>query len=217
MIAPILLTLFAIVIIGMPTAYGFDYFQTSEFVWNIEPIVCLNNPPPYKTYYALKGITEWRDRLPSGFDYKVLVGYHEECNVNISSVKSFYNPNDPNVNPLGQTSCNYTMNTFAADDYLMMFNTTNWCKVEIRSINNEGYGDTVKHEMGHVLGVGHRTIYNGTDIAALVGTADIMLHQQFGIQKLSNEALLVLELIYGEDGWADPNIYNIVTAKVVHP
>ena len=214
MIAPILLALFAIIIIGVPTAYGFDYFYTSEFVWNTEPIVCLNNPPQYKTYYALKGATEWRDRLPPGFDYRVLIGYHEECNVSVETVKNF---NYSYANPLGETTCNYTINTFVFEETLTMFNTTNWCNVQIRGVHNPGYGDTVKHELGHVFGVGHRTIYNSTDVGALVLTADIMLHQQFGVQKLSEEALAVLKLIYGEDGWADPNIYNIVTARVLHP
>jgi len=217
MINPILMALFAIVIIGMPTAYGFDYFYTSEFVWNTEPIVCLNNPPQYKTYYALKGATEWKERLPPGFDYRVLVGDHEECNVNIESVKSFYNPNYPDENPLGKTVCNYTITPFVFEDIVTLYNTTNWCKVQVRSTYNEGYGDTVKHELGHVFGVGHRSIYNGSDVGALVKTADIMLHQQFGIQKLTEEALSVLRLIYGDDGWVDPNNYHIITARVIHP
>jgi len=206
--------IFALIIIGAPAVYGFDYFYTSEFVWNTEPIVCLNNPPEYKTYYALKGAIEWRDRLPPGFDYRVLVGYHEECNVNIETIKNF---NEPSSSPLGKTVCNYTITPFVFGDIVTLYNTTNWCNVEIRGPYNEGYGDTVKHEMGHVLGVGHRTIYNATDVGALVATVDIMLHQQFGVQKLSEEALAVLRLIYNDDGWVEPNNYQIVTARVLHP
>jgi len=212
MIVPILIAL--IVLIGIPTAYGFDFFYVSEFVWNTEPIVCLNNPPPYKTFYALKGATEWKERLPPGFDYRVLVGYHEECNVNIESIDFF---NYPVNDPLGETTCEYDITTFVFGTSITLFNTTNWCYIEIRTTGNEGYGDTVKHELGHVFGVGHRSIYNASDVGALVATADIMLHQQFGVQTLSEEALAVLRLIYGDDGWADPNIYNIVTAKVIHP
>jgi len=204
--------LFIVLLIGIPSAYGFDFFYTSEYVWNVKPIVCLNNPPDYKTFYALKGVTEWRDRLPPGFDYRILVGYHDICNVNIETVKTF---NDPYVDPLGKTKCEYTSTKFVNGDAVMLLNTTNWCHIEIRI--NQDYGNTVKHEMGHVLGVGHRSIYNGTDIGSLVATIDIMLPQQFGTQKITEEGLGVLRLIYGDDGWTDPNRYNIITARVIHP
>jgi len=172
----------------------------------------LITPPEYKTFYALKGATEWRDRLPSGFDYRVLVGYHEICNVNFETVDSIF---DPYLSPLGRTTCEYDSTKWVNGDNVLLLNTTNWCNVEIRP--NADYGNTIKHEMGHVLGVGHRSIYNGSDVNLLVQTIDIMLPQQFGIQKLSDASLDVLKLIYGLDGWADPNYYSIITAKVIHP
>jgi len=99
--------------------------------------------------------------------------------------------------------------------FSLYLNTTNWCNVLIEQTGND-YGDTIKHEMGHVLGIGHRTIYNGTDVGKLVMTADIMLHQIFGIQKIQPEALAGLKLIYGENGFEPPNTYNIVTIKMTH-
>jgi len=148
-----------------------------------------------------------------GYDFRILVGYHEECNVNIEVVNDISSYND--IGPVGQTSCQYDSNTFVKDDITLMINTTNWCNVKIEQSGND-YGDTLKHEMGHVLGIGHRTIYNGTDIAKLVMTGDIMLSQIFGEQKIQPEALEGLKLIYGENGYEPPNVYNIITIKVIH-
>jgi len=194
-------------------AYAFDYYQTSDFVWDEAPIVCINNPPDYKTYWGLKGVTEWRDRLPPGFDFRVLVGYHEVCNVNIELVNTIPSNND--IGPVGQTSCQYDSDKYVQDDIIFYLNTTNWCNVKIKDARND-YGDTIKHEMGHVLGIGHRTIYNGTDIGKLVMTGDIMLNQIFGVQKIQPEALEGLKLIYGENGYEPPNRYDIITIKVIH-
>lgn len=206
------LSIMLILLIGMPVAYGFDFFYTSEFVWDTAPIVCINNPPDYKLYYTIKGVKEWKERLPSGFDYRILVGYHEVCNVNIETVDSIY---DPFLSPLGQTNCEYTVFPVIVGSNIILMNTTNWCSVVLRP--SDDYGDTAKHEMGHVLGVGHRSIYNGSSVGSLVKTADIMLPQQFGNLTLSEESLAVLRLIYGDDGWVEPNRYDIVTARVIHP
>ena len=43
-----------------------------------------------------------------------------------------------------------------------------------------------------------------------------MLNQIFGVQKIQPHALEVLKLIYGEDGFRTPNVWNVVTAKVIH-
>jgi len=208
----VFLAFFFFMVLVTIDVYAFDYYQVSEFIWDEAPIVCINNPPDYKTYYGLKAVIEWRDRLPPSFDYRVLVGEHEECTVNIISVDNI--PiDDFGIGPVGQSQCRYEMFTNEGVGYTM--NVTMWCKVLIKRDTTD-FGDTVKHEMGHVLGVGHRTIYNGTDIGKLVKTGDIMLSQIFGIQKIKSEALEVLTLIYGENGFEPPNLYNVVTAQIKH-
>ena len=76
--------------------------------------------------------------------------------------------------------------------------------------------NTNKHEMGNVLGIGNRIIYNGTDVAKIVMTGDIMLSQIFGVQKIQIEALEGLKAIYGEDGFEPPNMYNVVVIRMIH-
>ena len=196
-------------------AYGYDYFEVNPFgAWYHEPSFCFVNVTEDK-HKLIKGLTSWREFMPTGMTYSYkFTDSPEGCDVRIY----YDNPilwGSTSPNSLGVADCR-------DKTYYSITNVTQFYKVETQECNvavRPGIGpnvsETMSHEIGHVLGLGHRLPLNANATLGVIQTQDVMLWQDQGVGKITNEDIIVLFLIYG-DGWQAPNNSVILEAEIYH-
>jgi len=206
----ILFLLAIILLIGIPPAFG-DFIPIN-YAWNEQPVICIDIPEEMKDIYTkrafLEGITPWENKLNNvtnseNFDFRIIFDSRYECNVIIDYKKIIKDDEGRSKNVLAEAYCNKSMIfghscTITFDNSQVMFK------------NHREMVGIIKHEMGHVLGLGHRQPLPDENImASLISISienDIMFPQQGPFQKITDVDLEVLLFMYGEDGWKGDNI-----------
>ena len=196
-ILPIILVIFVISLIYITNAYGFDYINTNNGIWDHPPKVCFN-PPAEKKWYIMRSIDAWRDMWYKVTGNKDLnfrmatIHPYPQMNCDIEIIDG--NPSSIGARPdaIGAAVC-----MWRSDGYFFK------CNIVI-SLEHQDYYSIVQHEMGHGLGLGHRMPFNVTGFAGVIVSNDIMMGQQGPFQKITNEDINTLIDFYGIDGFNNP-------------
>lgn len=203
-----ILPIFALLLIPS-FAYG-DFLAYEPWQWKTNPEICINfdNQTSHYKYGVIKAIDEWKVDLNNAttvgkFDYNVYENSTEhnhthDCNVvfNLDFPLAGF-PQLP-IDAYGYTQCVDTMCT------VFVFDTT----------PSNYLIETVKHEMGHVLGLGHRLPYTKCDLIAVVESNDIMIPQAGPFRWITLDDLKALVEDYGLSfngtHYNPPNQYSIM-------
>lgn len=192
-------------------AYADEYFWYYEEPWKTEPIVCIGQPinktltyQLMSKYKMIDAINDWEEKLNNytgtrNFNIKIFLPHtHEQlakCNVNIIFVKTI----DDNPDSITQL--------ITAGKAYCETNLEKRCQILLAEkwFKTGKPGNTLKHEFGHVLTLGHREGDSIEDKARVVTSFDIMIYQVGKYRVITNADLDALIDIYGKDGWKSPN------------
>ena len=184
-----------------------EYFEPYIHWEQERPIICVIGVEGKYKYYTLRAIKSWelafRDYTGTDkYDYRILMGdvWPRECNVlfTTSNVTMAFVSTDP----VGTTTC---------------YSSLSMCQVIIQTAFQDGkyYYDTVVHEIGHVMGVGHRLANDFNGFRANVLSDDVMIPTVkpfVHITKESLDAIIYFDEIFPfagnytiphNDTWAD--------------
>jgi len=163
----VILIILTLLSIGLPVlAFAeHDYFEP-QWLWDSPPVVCLVDIPPEDKYLVLRAVTAWERALEDynggvGFAYHILVvesGEMAECNGYLHYSKEFKPNPTTGIVPIGLASCH----------------ESGLCFLKINRAHASWY-DTIVHEMGHFLGLGHRLPYENKGIVNVFMSDDIMM------------------------------------------
>ena len=160
-----------------------DYFSP-YLKWKEVPIICLVDIPREDLYYVIRATDSWKeasDHYTNTTNYTIKVtstGEMVECDGYLHFSKQF-NPNPfTGVVPVGVTDCS---------------SVTIKCSIKIDKSYPGGWYDTVVHEMGHFLGLGHRLSYQNEGIIAVFLSNDVMMPVAKPHVYISKESLDALE------------------------
>lgn len=219
-----LIIVFIISILYWQKAFGDDYFTAMRFddesIWYMksQPIVCISKPQNMTLinehitkFSMLKAVNEWEEKANNytktkNFNIKIFLPQTQEqllkCNIIISWVKQI-GEKDPvtNTSVAGRTACETKTN----DKQVCVIMISEYV-IRNALVNNPN--GIIKHEMGHALGLSHRYFDNIYDMGRVIVSNDVMTYQNGKYRWITNEDLRVLSLIYGNDGWKEPN-YDI--------
>jgi len=173
-----------------------DYFK-SNVIWNQSPQVCLQNIPRGDLFLTIRAVNQWEKALKEygkeqfNYNLKVLTGTNVTgCQIVIMKESPINNPIS-DINPIGLTLC--------YKDIIM-------CVIRIDDVTygDSYYHDTIVHEMGHAIGLGHRLVYEASGFPALVMSNDIMMPTAKKHLYITRESLDALIWFYQDDNY----IYN---------
>jgi len=183
-----------------------EYFEPYIY-WETErPVICIWVDDKDK-HQTLKAIKSWEKAFKEythsdKFEYRMIIrGYgHPDCNVLFTTSNSTL-PWEPTT-PIGTTSCYFDLGM---------------CQVIVWSsfASGEYYYDTIVHEIGHVMGLGHRVANDSSGFIGNILSNDVMFEtvKKFvHITKESLDAIIYFDEIYPlagnytiphNDTWAD--------------
>jgi len=208
----VLFLLSIILLVGFSPAFG-DFIPL-QLAWNEKPIICIYNDIPegmediFTKRIFLEGITPWEDKLNNmtnseNFDVRIIFDYRKECNVTVDYKKIIKDDEGRSKDVLAEAYCVKDM-IFGHSCVITFDNSQIMFKNHRETVN------IIKHEMGHVLGLGHRQPLNDENImsslVSIIIENDIMFPQQGPFQKITDANLEALFFMYGEDGWEGDNI-----------
>jgi len=211
-------TVLAFLILGLivtPILPGvFGDFIPLQIAWKKQPVVCIDNEIPegmndiYTKRMFLKGITPWENKLNNrtnseNFDIRIIFGFIKDCNVMVFYEDIIKDSKGRSTNVLANVTCSDSI-AFGHNCIIKFDNSQNMFHTSKEMSN------IMKHEMGHVLGLGHRQPLGDENImAALASIAienDIMFPQSGPFQKITDVDLDALLFMYSSDGWKGDNI-----------
>ena len=170
-----------------------DYF-TSHTIWSYSPQVCLQDIPRVDLYMTIRAVNQWEKAMieygKEQFNYNVRLVKSTDvtgCNIVVMQESPIINP-EGGVNPIGLTSC--------YKDKVM-------CVLRIDNVRYDGiyYHDTIVHEMGHAIGIGHRLSYEMEGFPAVVMSNDIMISQAKQFLEITRESIDALIWFYEGDNY----------------
>ena len=202
-----LICLVVILLIFMPFASAFDYYKSFSTIsgWYDQPLICIINPQPEWKYYALHGVDIWERAFHQidvyDYDYRIAIGEQKGCTVRIVFGTSNEVFRMTGTSELAATGCYETM-TIIKDDVVLR-NGTRMCNIMINPDYEAGryLHQSIVHETGHALGLGHRLPFETTDFMYVHQTKDIMnTHVQL-TSIITEESLEALQFFYNYNGW----------------
>ncbi len=189
------------------TAYGeHEYFEPYVY-WLDRPTICIDDIDDADKWQTIRAVKSWevafRDYTnTTKYDYRIMVtdGPLEACDVTLKV--STRQLEFTTTIPIGTTAC-------LVDEGI--------CHITIQKKFRDGefYYDTVVHEVGHALGLGHRLAYTDMGFISGVLSNDIMfptIKNFIHITKESLDAIIYFDSIFPyagnytiphNDTWAD--------------
>lgn len=210
---------FGVIFLGVmySNAYGYDYFELPFGSWYQEPFFCLVEIPSEHRYIFMKGVTSWRDKLPDNLSYS----FKETDRYNLEGCQIRLVYDDPTLyggkdTSAGNTKCLYKiLETVEWLEVVVKDRIMSDCIAAIKPVSADLY-NTVVHETGHTLGLGHRQPYETVAFLGVINQGDVMFFQSGGIQAISDISIEILKELYGGNGWERPNNSAVNETKINH-
>ena len=211
-IAILLWSLVCILIIWLvllPLAEGFDYFAPNGNIGSkYEPIICIIDVRPELKYYTLRAIDAWERELNKQgiYDYDYRIKLIDSKDITCNAIIGFGNVTEvwkETSTNLGAVMCWEDSKFKVIDNERKQTFGTRFCQAVINPDFDAGryYYDTLVHETGHILGLGHRLPIETSSYPYVVLTDDIMIPQAALHKKITIESLDALQSMYNYSGW----------------
>lgn len=199
-------------IFGLKVAFGEEYINAGNGIWDHPPKICIS-PPDAQKWYTLRSLDIWR---------QVWYNYTGNNNLNFSIATIHPYPQMKcdielvNGNPqvlgakndaLGATACLVGSNGYFIKCLTIMY------------FSHDDWYSTVQHEIGHTLGLGHRLATDKDSFVRNVLSNDIMFPISQPFSKITMEDFNALKQNYGINGFINdtkvfiPKNYTIINDK----
>ena len=165
-------------------ADAFDYFPNNLDTLQENAVICVIDPPKEYLFYILKAVNSWDHYMNTNW-YTVKVIHLElfDCNAAII-FKSPVDVFDDTQNEFGITKC---WKSPILKQFGESFEISRYCKAAVNLETADWYR-TIVHEVGHILGLGHRLPYDAKDFAYVFLQHDLMFSNIDNQSTITNES-----------------------------
>ena len=164
----VIILIYTLILVGIVSmVFAEHHYFEPQWFWQGSPILCLVDIPKGDLYSTLSASSLWKRTLKdynggTGFGYVLKVTHSGDmslCNGYLYQSDNFVPNRGTGITPIGLTSCNGV------------------CTLTVDRNYNEGkeYYNTVVHEVGHFLGLGHRLPYSTNGIISIFLSDDVMM------------------------------------------
>ena len=189
-------------VIYLDNVFAEEYYTYYNRPFEKAPIVCITKPPPIvmnftSKYELIKSVDEWETKLNNytnskDYSFQLFLPNTQEqyarCTVKIVFSNDFIGGGSGVT--VGQASCN----DIGIKQCTIIIGT-NHLSVKAPVTN------TIKHEFGHIIGLGHRQWDTIFDMARVVKSNDVMIYQNGLNRWILEDDLNALIAFYGDDGF----------------
>jgi len=202
-----LICLFTALLIFMPFAKGFDYFDATGLIgWKYAPLVCIVDVRPELKYYTIKAVDAWEREFNKhgiyDYDYNIKLTEYEETSCD--AVITFGDIDEVWKSTTTQVGAAVCYENFKLKGVFGGIREgERFCKAVINPEYAAGrfYYVTVVHETGHVLGLKHRLPFETKSFPSVVLTDDIMIPYAAPFKRMTPESLNAIQFMYNYSGW----------------